>query len=191
MAARNWLTLTAAALVLAGCASVLPERGDEQDDSRLLFATRPDSPEAAERAENMTIGTELPEGNAIDTGRARGVGRGDCRTPSGLEEGYDNALRDLRIKVANDGADYLQILGRGPIGERGMCDEGYYRIDGRGFRTQGFADSTTAGSASGNAGRSADSLTSRLEELEALRERGLITEQEYEQLRERVLSDPY
>ncbi len=192
MAARTWLALTASSLLLAGCAGGLPDLPDlggndeSSGSSRGMFAVTPDSADAAERAETMTLSTEVPDVGARNTGQRRGIARADCRSDDGLRAGYAGALEDLRIKAANDGADYLQVLGSGPLESRGFCDEDYYRIDGRGYRT----DNIASGGSSGG-GNNADSLTGRLEELQALRDRDLITEQEYQELRERVLTDPY
>lgn len=189
MAARSWLIPTTTALLLAGCSVSLPDLGGgDTDRARGMFAATPDSDAAAERAENMALSTEVPEAGALETGRHRGIARTNCNSDDGLEAGYENALEDLRIKAANDGADYLRVRGSGPIESRGFCDEDYYRVDGVGYRTD------VADGSDGNGGRqgsNADSLTSRLEELEALRERDLISEDEYERLRERVMDEPY
>lgn len=188
MAARAWLIPITTTFLLAGCGISMPELGSlGGDGSRGIFAAQPDSSAAATRAENMEISTEVPEVGARETGQRRGIARANCASDDGLETGYENALEDLRIKVANDGADYLRVRGSGDIESRGFCDENYYRIDGVGFRT----DVANARSTDGNTASGADSLTARLEELEALRERDLITEEEYDRLRERVMNEPY
>ncbi|QGM21208.1 hypothetical protein GJ672_02245 [Spiribacter sp. 2438] len=191
MPARRWLALIVPSLLLAGCAGSGPDLGTNIG-GLYLFSASPASEEAARRAEQMEIGVELPAGDAIDTGRRRGIASADCRRDEGRQAGYEEALQELTIKVANDGADYLQVLGNGPLESRGSCRDGYYRLNGRGFRTAdaGPATSADTGEPADAAAPEPGSLTARLEEIEALRDRGLINRDEYEQLRQHILSNP-
>lgn len=194
MPARRWLALIVPSLLLAGCAGSGPDFGTNIGGV-YLFSASPASEEAARRAEQMEIGVELPAGDAIDTGRRRGIASADCRRDEGRQAGYDEALQELTIKVANDGADYLQVLGNGPLESRGSCRDGYYRLSGRGFRTgDGESDPRPTMAETDKPAETTPaepgSLTARLEEIETLRDRGLINRDEYEQLRQHILSNP-
>lgn len=187
MSSRVWLACVMAGLVV-GCSTNLSNKGSgSAEPSTALFAASPTSAAAAERLEKMESGTDVPAVNALETGRHRGIAKANCGSEDGLVAGYGDALKELRIKAANGGADYLRIRGTGPIESRGFCDEGYYRLDGTGYRIAAQANSGDKPASVTNA----DTLTERLEELEVLRERGLITNDEYVQLRQRVISEAY
>ena len=175
-------------LFLASC-SVLESNMDGQasTSNRGPFDASPNSPDAAERVRTMEVSTEVPQVGARQTGRHRGMARTDCNDDNDVQAAYSRALEDLRIKAANDGADCLRVLGSGPLDERGFCTDDYYRLNGVGF----LVLNQNAGMTEGSNGNSVDSLTGRLEELDSLRSRGLITDGEYEQLREQVLNDAY
>jgi len=61
-----------------------------------------------------------------------------------------------------------------------------FQLTGVAFREENIPQGGMTGGQS-----STDSLTARLEELDALLERGLLSDSEYEQLRERVLNEAY
>ncbi|KAF0286008.1 hypothetical protein BA899_05480 [Spiribacter sp. SSL99] len=114
----------------------------------------------------------------------RGIASAQCNIQSSRRAAEKEARTVLMQRAKNNGADYIWVDGTGDISERGFCTNGFYRIIG-----EGFAEFESRGSE--NTAPATDSLAGRLEELEALRDRGLINQNEYEQLRERVLDEAY
>ncbi len=180
MTVRTVITYCASLLLLTGCGANL----DLSTANLGLGASG--SPQAAPTAASeVVIGTEPPDFDARSTGRHRGIARANCNSNSSVEEARQEALELLRRRAANNGADYIRLTGSGSIDERGSCLDGFFRLDG-----VGFAELTTTRQA--DSGMSpADTLTARLEELDALLERGLINQSEYDQLRQQVLDEAY
>lgn len=178
MTVRLRIATLAALITIAGCTTVsdvvLPEA--ETDSS-----TNPDS---STTEQGVELGTEPPTFNARSTGSHRGIAKAECNIDQDLETARREAEQLLRRRAAAAGADYVHVSGSGPLDARGFCVDGYLRIDGEGFARQAPVKRDTADN-------TADSLSGRLEELEALRERGLLNQNEYEQLRERVLDEAY
>lgn len=161
-----------------------------------------DASEATPLSE-LEVGTEAAPRGYEQLGRYSGDVRTRCVTAGDREEAFERALERMREQASADGATYLRVLGTGSLEDRGVCDDDVFRITGLGFRAGGDAPAPTAsGDRTGEEGndaatRSGDgeqagpSLTERLEEIETLRERGLIDAEEYEALRERVLERAY
>ena len=135
-------------------------------------------------ASEVELGLEPPQFDARSTGRHRGITRANCNSTSSLEAAQKEALELLRRRAANNGADYVRLAGSGDLEDRGFCSEGFFRVDGEGFVELDLQPAQAGENV-------ADSLTARLEELDALLERGLINQSEYDQLREQVLDEAY
>lgn len=163
---------------VSGCSVIV---GDQQSDpAPSLTASSVEEPEN----NGVKLGTEPPEFNARSTGNHRGIAQASCNINRSLDAARDEALSLLRKRAASNGADYVRVSGSGDLMDRGFCVDGYLRIDG-----EGFVELKNTGTS--DRGQAVDSLSSRLEELEGLRDRGLLDQAEYEQLRERVLDEAY
>mgnify|MGYP000686228425 CR=1 FL=1 len=140
----------------------------------------------------LTVSTEPPGNDYYTLGQFTRYSRADCGIGMGRDAAVQEATRKLRDEAVSRDADYLYILGTGDLYERGMCDERMFQLTGKAFVKR--APAPAAGDNGGmgaSAGGATDSLTARLEELDALLERGLINQSEYDQLREQVLDEAY
>ncbi|RZU99033.1 SHOCT domain-containing protein [Spiribacter vilamensis] len=173
MAGYRTLIFPVATLFLAGCSGMGSLTSTDQADGE---ADRPPV--------EVELATEPPEFNARSTGQHRGIAMAECNTGIGLADARQEARDVLKRRAASNGADYVRVQGSGDLEDRGFCRDGYYRVIGDGFaRLSEPARAATPDTT--------DSLSSRLEELEGLRDRGLLNQNEYEQLRERVLDEAY
>lgn len=189
MSFRSLFAGTAVTLLLGGCSLLGGGIGD---------APRPAD---ATPLSALEVGTRTAPRGSEQLGRYTRTVDTRCTSQRERSQAFEEALAGLRREASEDGATYLRVLGTGPLETRGFCDDDTFRLSGLGYRPGLAAESAAsaggepaAGTGSrGTVDRSTprDSLTARLEEIEALRERGLITADEYEQLRERVLDQAY
>lgn len=149
-------------------------------------------------AGGVRIGTEPAARGSEQVGRYTENVRTTCASALAEREAFDKALARLRERAGADGVSYLRVLGTGELEERGRCDEDFFRLSGIGYRDAPEAAGTPArdGDRGGAEAVSAPqdragALTERLQELETLHERGLITAEEYRELRKRVLDQAY
>jgi len=133
---------------------------------------------------DVVLAETPPDFDARSTGMHRGIASARCNIQSSRKDAEQKAQTILMQRAEANGADYVWIDGAGDIADRGFCVNGFYRIVGEGF-------AKLESNSSENSASLTDSLAGRLEELEALRDRGLINQNEYEQLRERVLDEAY
>ena len=191
MSVRAALSILAASLALTAC-SVIPGIDNSAGDEP---ATEP-TPTAGTEFTGMLsdasliVSTEAPGNDYRTLGQFTRYSEVDCNIRSARAGAVEETARKLRDEAVARDADYLYILGTGDLYQRGMCDERMYQLTGKAFVERAPANTAAGGSAAG-AGSSADSLTARLEELDALLERGLINQSEYDQLREQVLDEAY
>ena len=209
MACKPLLPITLLAGLLAGCSSLSPESfgfGGNREEG---------DPESVE------VGTEDPPSELERIGRYQGNVPSQCATRAERGRVLESALNKMRTRAARAGATYMRVLGTGPLEERGECFDGFFRITGVAYGPEDAAEETARDESrdrsadegsdrdeardsggeqdtrrDADAIRSApdasrDSLTSRLEEIETLRERRLLSQEEYEQLRDRVLDAAY
>lgn len=134
----------------------------------------------------LTVSTDDPETFSRQVGRYTTYARTDCNSDRERRAAFNETLEKLRANAVEDGADYLRVLGTGSLESRGLCHNDMFQLTGVAFREENIPQGGMTGGQS-----STDSLTARLEELDALLERGLLSDSEYEQLRERVLNEAY
>lgn len=135
----------------------------------------------------IAVITDSPDQNAQRRGRYTVFERVNCTDPRQLEAAFSASVDKLRAEALADSADMLRVLGTGDLRSRGLCNDSRFQLTGVAFSESAVVN----GRESGGVFTQADSLTSRLEELEALRDRNLITSREYEQLRSRVLESAF
>lgn len=135
---------------------------------------------------SVVISRDLPELTAQQTGLYNSANAANCRTAPGRQAAFDAAIQALREKAARDGADHLRINGIGPLEERGDCSMNVFRLN-----ATGYAHLADTPEAEASAPSVEDSLTTRLTEIDALLNRGLINRQEHSDLRERILDQAY
>ncbi|PWG62032.1 SHOCT domain-containing protein [Sediminicurvatus halobius] len=190
MSVRSLFAGTAATLLLGGCSLLGGGSGDA------------DGPVEATPLTELEVGAGAPPRGSEQLGRYTRTVNARCTSQNERNQAFEEALERLRRAASEDGATYLRVLGTGPLETRGFCDEDIFRLTGLGYRpglradsgggaSSEPADDTSSSEGAGRTTTQRDSLTARLEEIEALRERGLITADEYEQLRERVLDQAY
>ena len=178
------LTLTLALLGLGGCASTSPNR---------LTAA----------GEAVEIGTETPDSGSEQLARIAGHGFGQCkRTKS--NRAWRSARAALRNSAAEHGADYVRLLGVGPLEDRGICTDDVARFSGIAYgknAADGLQDTASEGGpekADTDSPKATDEGTSaaaagqrdtasKLRELERLHGEGLISDSEYQRRREQIL----
>lgn len=135
---------------------------------------------------SVEISTELPELTAQQTSLYNSARTANCRTAAGRQAAFDAAIQELREKAARDGADHLRINGLGPLEERGNCDMNVFRMN-----ATGYIHLSDTPEAAASAPSTEDSLTTRLNEIDVLLDRGLINRDEYRDLRQRILDQAY
>jgi hypothetical protein len=188
MHCRALLTVAAASLALGACA-VAP-RG-----------------ELLPEAESIRLVAEKPAGRFEELDRITGYGGPGCGTQSGFDGSRERAFISLRNKAAVRGATHVRVLGTGDLESRGGCIQDQYQVTGIALRAIAAAPENLSPTApqppSGESPADADqtqpgtveqqprSTADKLTELIELRERGLISEQEYQQLRDQVLESRF
>lgn len=180
---RCSLLLAASSLTLTACGMMPGNSGNA--------ATEPPEEVVQPAAETintagLTVSVDDPETFSRQVGRYTTYARTDCNSDRERRAAFDETLEKLRTNAVEDGADYLRVLGTGALETRGLCHNDMFQLTGVAFREENIPQ----GMAGGGQG-STDSLTARLEELDALLERGLISDSEHQQLRERVLNEAY
>ena len=184
--------LAAASLLLAACGSVPPLVSSDTD------ARSPD-------AEGVEVGKSEPRGDYRRVGRFYGFVSGECESPRAAEL-RAATLESLRGHAGRHGADFVHVIGTGPVNDRPKCGNDEYRVSGVGYRldanaiAEDEADADTAGTerrrsepragetvSTDQRGRTAE----KLRELDTLREQDLVSESEYQRLRERILDEAF
>lgn len=155
--------------------------------------------------ESVELGTKEPGSGFERLQRLTGYADGDCEGPQ-ADDRLASARDDLRRRAAGSGADYVRVVGTGPLSERGRCSDEMYRISGVGYaRASGNEASARSGDDSDTdkatqrtttesstpAPDQERSTADKLAELDELRERGLISESEYQRLRRKVLDEAF
>jgi len=172
--------------LLAGGCSTLP--GTEREDTQA-------------RAGSVRLATEAPGEGYTEMRSITGYAEGECQSPL-ADEHRAEALADLRQRAAATGADHVKVIGSGALAERGFCATDIYRVSGIGYRLEATADEAHAGESEAGDGaeveapetpspETAGDTAEKLRELEALREQDLVSESEYERLRERILDEAF
>jgi len=182
MASGKVWALVFGGLLLTGCSSMsdigLPSLGDEREEAAAPSASYTD----------IIVVADRPERTARELDRYTVFEDASCNNPSAQRDAFSAAVDRLKAKAGADGADMVRVLGTGSLRSRGMCSDDVFQLTGVAFiEAEAPTQTTTATSAPSTA----DSLTARLEELEALEDRGLISEEELEQLRSRVLDEAF
>ncbi|GEM_PF-1095716 len=191
------LPILAACLSLGAC-SMLPGIGDGESASPAEAEAEASAPSAGDEfvssvsTPELTVSTQAPGNEFRQVDQFTRYARVNCNISSQRAAGLETIVRKLRDEAAAGNADYLRIVGAGPLYNRGICDEYQLQLSGTAYQ-RGAGGQTGSGQVDSSAGTApaTDSLAGRLEELEALRDRGLINQNEYEQLRERVLDEAY
>lgn len=121
------------------------------------------------------------------------------------------AQKGLRQNAAAEGADYVWVTGDGPIEGRGKCSDDVFRLDGIAYSREAGASSPGTQPASeedaserqeqtrkrdrtkssGAESSQTTGTAEKLSKLERLREQDLISESEYERLRQKVLDEAF
>ena len=133
-------------------------------------------------------------------GTKTGFADGNCQGPR-ADTTRSSALDSLRERATASGADYVKVVGSGPMDERGMCANDVFRVSGVTYGRAASseegapeAEPDTGGASAGGTTTpegASESTADKLEELENLREEGLISDDEYERLREQVLDEAF
>ncbi len=179
MALRTPLLILASSLALSACSS-LPDIIPGSSESAAESA-------APQSFEGLEVGIDPASSYSRQVGRYTAYARTNCALERDRREAFTLTLNKLKADAVSDGADYLRVLGTGPLNNRGLCSNDNFQLTGIAMKREAIPQSNGAS----NGGSVTDSLTARLQELDALRERGLISDNEYQQLRERVLNDAY
>lgn len=183
--------LAAASLLLAACGSMPP---------LVPSATDTRSPDA----EGVEMGKSEPAGEYQRIGRFYGFVSGECESPRAAEL-RAATLASLRGHAGRQGADFVHVIGTGPIKNRPQCGNDEYRVSGVGYRLdvsameEGEADVDTPGRQRGRSEpRTGETVftdqrgtAEKLRELGTLREQDLVSESEYQRLRERILDEAF
>jgi hypothetical protein len=152
-------------------------------------ATRPPIP-LDEGADVVQVSKEEPgEGykivgliTAID-----GKGCGDF----GVEGNRENAVTILKNDTHALGGDYVQILNVIEPHISGGCHDNKYIMNATAFKksdgTDTAAQAEDAPAATQSSGTADDDFTKKLRELKALKDEGILSEQEYQQQKQRLL----
>ncbi len=190
MIVRKALPILAASLALSACGMMPGNTGNEVEAAAEATAEAGTAFTESLSSPSLIVSTEAPGNDYVSLGQFTRYSRADCDIPSGRHSAVEETVRKLRDEAVKRDADYLYILGTGDVFDRGMCDERMFQLTGKAFAER---TPTSGGNAAtdGGMGGTTDSLTSRLEELDALLERGLINQSEYDQLREQVLDEAY
>ncbi|AGY91488.1 hypothetical protein SPICUR_02370 [Spiribacter curvatus] len=139
----------------------------------------------------LTVGTSAPDSGYRKVDQLTRYAQVNCNIASERDAGVEEIATRLRDEAADTDADYLRILGTGSLYSRGICDERQLQMTGATYRRYQASGDTAAPADDTGSAPTTDSLSSRLEELDGLRDRGLLDQAEYEQLRERVLDEAY
>jgi len=187
------LPLIVACLGLSACSMLPgPGNGEPAETAETEAPSQGDGFIESVSTPELTISTRAPGNEFRRVDQFTRYARVNCNIASQRDAGLEIIVRKLRDEAAAGNADYLRIVGAGPLYNRGICDEHQLQLSGSAYqRDMGGQTGTATGKAGGTAAPATDSLSGRLEELEALRDRGLINQNEYEQLRERVLDEAY
>lgn len=146
------------------------------------------------------LATEDPGTGFERMGTKTGFADGNCQGPR-ADATRSSALDSLRERASASGADYVKVVGSGPMDERGMCANDVFRVSGvtygRAASSEEGAPEAEPDTGGASAARTAtpegasESTADKLEELENLREEDLISDDEYERLREQVLDEAF
>lgn len=185
MNVRHSLLIVASSLTLTAC-GMMP--GNDRDSAaEEPAAAMTESSASAVTTAGLTVGVDDPEAFSRQVGRYTTYARTDCNSNRERRAAFAETLAKLQDNASNDGADYLRVLGTGALETRGLCHNDMFQLTGVAFREENLPQ----GNGGGSTTASTDSLTTRLEELDTLLERGLISDTEHAQLRDRVLNEAY
>jgi len=187
MIVRKLLLVATSGLFLSAC-GLMPS-GSSEPASSAAPTSPSDTQAAVDNYPGIEVITSSPERFSRQLGRYTVYERTSCNRDSERREAFAATLQKLQAKAADDGADTVRVLGTGALESRGLCNNDMFQLTGVAFREENIQQNQASGGA--GSGPQTDSLTARLEELDSLQERGLISESEYQQLREQVLNDAY
>lgn len=182
---KSW-AVAVGGLLLAGCATV--------EDIGLISAGQggSDSADGSGAQADVEVIADSPGPAARRLDRYTVFEQASCNNTAEQAAAFDSAVNQLKQSAAADNANIVRVLGTGRLENRGMCNDGTFQLTGL-----AYSDTETAEQPADQAANSVttqtetDTVTARLEELEALRDRGLINDNEYEQLRSRVLDEAF
>ncbi|MFO8008487.1 MAG: SHOCT domain-containing protein [Candidatus Brocadiia bacterium] len=149
--------------------------------------------------DTVELASEGPGSGFERTGTKTGFADGNCQGPR-ADAAREAALTSLRERASASGADYVKVVGSGPMEERGMCANDVFRVSGVTYKRAESGEEASEAEADAGAASAdeptapegtSESTADKLEELENLREEGLITDDEYERLREQVLDEAF
>lgn len=135
-------------------------------------------------AENITVGKGDPADNYVDIGPVSGSHGKGCGG-FGYTGTYEGAMRNLKDNAAIMGADHIQIFTINQPYLSGDCFVNRFSINGTAFKKVREQPSPTQISTSE---KNEKTLSDKLRELQKMKEDGLITETEYQQLRQKALN---
>jgi len=136
-------------------------------------------------AERVTVGKNDPTDNFSDVGQVTGFDGRGCGG-FGYRGIYERAVLDIKNKAFQLGADYVQIFTITEPHYRPGCFDNLYKISGTAYKKVRKAPSPLPISTPGNAAQG-KTLSEQLRELQQLRQEGLLSEEEYQNQRRKVL----
>lgn len=132
-------------------------------------------------AENVRVAKSDPPDNYKPIGTITGVDGGGCGYYGYFGE-YNNAVKDLQNKAHKMGGTYAQIVTIRDSYKSASCETNLYKINATVFVKEKYLPSPTP------VIEIKDELTSKLRRLDNLHEQGLITDQELQVQRTRLLN---
>jgi len=150
-------------------------------------------------AQAVRLTTEKPGNGYQRVARINAYYEAGCQDPR-ADEHKTEAFANLRQQAASNGADYVEVVGSGPLEERGVCADDLFRVTGVAYRSPHATEAAAASQSQMPADSStaspspiddAASTEAKLHELERLHEEALISDAEYGRLRQRVLEEAF
>jgi Short C-terminal domain len=130
-------------------------------------------------AETVRIATNHPGGSFVELGPVTGVDGQGCGD-SGKRGSRDGAVSSLMKNAFAMGGTHVQVIALYEPRQMGDCFVNTYRINGTAYREAKSAAQTV----------SRNDVVQSLRELQKLREDGVITPQEFDRLKTKIISAP-
>lgn len=138
-------------------------------------------------AERVTVGKGDPADNFTQIGPVTGLNGSGCGA-FGRMGTYEGAVTNIRNKAAQMGADYVQIMVIKEPHQTYNCYVNTYQINGTAYKKTKESPSPVPIAIS-DTNKDKRTLTEKLRELNQLKSEGLLSDQEYEEQRRRVLKE--
>ena len=132
-------------------------------------------------AETVRVATAHPGGSFFELGPVTGVDGRGCGD-DGKRGSRDGAVASLMKNAFAQGGSYVQVFSIYEPRQMGDCFVNTYRISGTAYR-EAKADSAKAAASSPRG-----DVVQSLRELQKLREEGVITPQEFDRLKTKIIS---